>query len=64
MSGPRRVTVSSPLVSVFLNGWLVMLALGILHDASPTIPALGYWPCVAMTVLIGMFLAVIRMDNT
>lgn len=30
------------------TGYIVMLALGVLHDEWPQVPAFGYWACVVL----------------
>ena len=32
-----------------LQGWIVMLGLGVLHQDIPTVPAIGFWGTVAVT---------------
>jgi hypothetical protein len=56
-----RLMVVAALISVLsslLVGWLVMLAMGVLHhELSASVPPVGYWPLVLICLAAG---AVIR----
>lgn len=46
-----RATITSALLWP-IGGWALMLILGIAHyDVSASIPALGFWLCLALIVL-------------
>jgi hypothetical protein len=40
--------------SAFTYGFVIMLVLGILHGVWRSVPALGFWPCVAIGLLFGL----------
>lgn len=44
-------------ILAFPSGWMLMLAIGMLHDEWwPVIPTIGYWPAVlAVWLLRGLF---------
>jgi hypothetical protein len=38
----------------FLGGWLLMLAVGVVHHEWPAVPPFAYWPCVALVALLSL----------
>lgn len=51
--GGRLAVLALFVGSAALIGWLLMLVLGIAHhDLHSSIPALGFWTCAALTLLI------------
>lgn len=42
--------------SAFFWGWIVMLGCGIVHSYSHGFPALTFWPCVGIGVLLSLIL--------
>lgn len=40
--------------SALFYGWVLMLIIGGLHSFIPEVPALGYWPCVLIGLLLGL----------
>jgi len=51
-------------VEFFFTGWMLMLLLGILHiDFIHSVPAVGYWPCVALCLVVQLLVAWSRSDK-
>jgi hypothetical protein len=38
-----------------LYGWFLMLVMGALHTHWASVPALGFWLCVGICALLGLF---------
>jgi len=44
------------LAALFLDAWLVMVTLGVVHGERAVIPTLGYWQCVLGLAVLGFVL--------
>ena len=41
------------IADLFLDGWLVMLTFGVLHDSAKSVPAFGYWQSLMVGWVVG-----------
>lgn len=56
----------STIANAFVDGWLLMLALAVLHSSAPRqVPAFGYWACVFVAFVLAGIVggAVARRDE-
>lgn len=41
-------------LGVVLGPWLLMLAIGGVHSSLPSVPALGFWPCLLIMLICSL----------
>lgn len=62
---PGTYGTLSKIANAFLDGWLLMLAFGLLHSSAPQVPAFGYWSMVFVAFVLAGIVggAVARRDE-